>query len=157
MSKKSAGILLYKINKNVPLFFLVHPGGPFWKKKDKHAWSIPKGEVNPGEDLLKTALREFREETGHELKPSHLIELKPIKQKGGKIVYAWAVKGDFDPSQLKSNSVKMIWPPGTNKEITFPEIDKAQWFTIQQAKEKINESQFALIEELLTKLKEVNE
>jgi len=134
------------------LFLLVHPGGPFWKNKDLNAWSIPKGEIEENEEPLKTALREFKEETGKELKADKIIPLKPVKLKGGKTVYAWAVEGDFDPAKLKSNTIEIKWPPKTNRHLIIPEVDKAAWFTAEQAKEKINKAQYALIEDLLEKI-----
>ena len=156
MAKKSAGILLYKIKNNEPFFFLVHPGGPFWKKKELHAWSIPKGEIENNEDPFRTALREFYEETGKQMAPNKAIPLSPIQQKGGKTVYAWAIEGDLDPNDIKSNTLQMEWPPKTGKIIEFPEVDKAGWFNISEAKNKINPAQYALIEELVDLLKSEN-
>ncbi len=150
MSKKSAGILLYKSHKTLEVF-LVHPGGPFWKNKDLGAWSIPKGEFTDEEKPLDAAIREFKEETGTKLS-GDFIELTPIKQKSGKIVYAWAVKGDIDVSAIECNLIQIEWPPKTGKLISFPEVDKGDWFTAQAAKQKINPSQAALIDELIEKL-----
>ena len=151
MSKKSAGILLFKLDKNLQVF-LVHPGGPFWKNKDAGAWSIPKGEFAEDEKPLDAAIREFEEETAIKLS-GDFIELKPIKQKAGKIVYAWAVNGDIDPSGMICNTtVQMEWPPKTGKQISFPEVDKGEWFTTDVVKEKINSSQAALIDELIEKI-----
>ncbi len=154
MSKISSGILAYKIKGDKILVFLVHPGGPFWKNKDKHAWSIPKGEPEPGEDLLQTAIREFEEETGIRLSNGDFIPLKPVKQKGGKTVYAWAVPADFDAAQIKSNFFEMEWPPHSGKKQSFPEIDKGAWFDLHEAREKINPAQRAFIEELKEKISE---
>ena len=139
--KRSAGILLYKINNsNEIAFFLVHPGGPFFAKKDNGFWTIPKGEIEPGEDPLNTAKREFEEETG--TKPTgSVISLGEIKQKGGKVVEAWAVKGDLDITGIRSNTFEIEWPPKSGKRKLFPEIDKAAWFDLEEAKEKINEAQ----------------
>ena len=151
MSKKSAGILLYRsINKNLEVF-LVHPGGPFWKNKDEGAWSIPKGEFDEKEDALEAAIREMKEETGITLK-GDFMALTPIKQKSGKLVYAFAKEHDLDPSEIKSNEFEIEWPPKSGKKKMFPEIDKAEWFTIYVAKNKINPAQWPLVEELNTKL-----
>jgi len=151
MSKKSSGILLYRIrNKNLEVL-LVHPGGPFWKNKDEGAWSIPKGEFDENEEPLDAAIREMKEETGVILK-GDLIELTPVKQKSGKLVYAWAKEHDIDPAEIKSNEFEMEWPPKSGKKKMFPEIDKAEWFTIKTAKEKIIAAQWLLIEELTKKM-----
>src|SRR5262252_4951751 len=119
MSKISAGLLLYRSRNGVLEFLLVHPGGPFWKNKDDGAWTIPKGEIAEGEEPLKTAIREFEEELG--FKPTEpFIELTPIKQKGGKLVHAWAFEGDCDPAQIKSNTFSMEWPPRSGRQCEFP-------------------------------------
>jgi len=153
MSKKSAGILLYRFkNKNLE-FLLVHPGGPFWKNKDEGAWSIPKGEFDDDEKPLEAAIRELKEETGIVLK-GDFIELTPVKQKSGKLVYAFAKEHDLDPSQIKSNEFEMEWPPKSGKKKMFPEIDKAEWFDKKIAKEKIITAQLSLVEELDSKLKQ---
>lgn len=150
MIKKSAGIVAYRTKKGLQVF-LVHPGGPFFRNKDAGVWSVPKGEYAEDEDPLLAAKREFMEETGFELNGT-FIELQPVKQKGGKIVYAWAIAFDLDEAKIVSNTFKIEWPPksGTIKE--FPEIDKAAWFTMEEAKENINPAQFKLIEELAEKL-----
>jgi predicted NUDIX family NTP pyrophosphohydrolase len=145
---KSAGILLYKKTKAGLLFFLVHPGGPFWAKKDLGAWSIPKGEYNEGDDPLQAAQREFEEETGQSIS-GKFIELTLLKQKGGKIVQAWAVEGDIDAANIRSNTFEMEWPPRSGKMKTFPEVDKGEWFDAGTAKQKINEKQAGLIDELM--------
>ena len=151
MSKKSAGILLYKMEKTLEIF-LVHPGGPFWKNKDAGAWTIPKGEFGDEEKPFDAAIREFEEETGTKL-AGNFIALTPIKQKGGKVVYAWAIEGDISTSDIKCETiVEMEWPPKTGKIISFPEVDKGEWFTAEAAKQKINPSQAALIDELIEKL-----
>ncbi len=157
MSKKSAGIVLYRINNNTPEFFLVHPGGPFWKNKDLHTWSIPKGEFDENENVFQAALREFREETGSTIKTEKSIPLTPVKQKGGKRVYAWGVKGDINPETIRSNTFEIEWPPKSGKKALFPEVDKGAWFDIEQAKEKINPAQFAFLEELMRKIKNAKE
>lgn len=132
-------------------FLLVHPGGPFWKAKDAGAWTIPKGEIEEGEDALAAAKREFEEELGFKLE-GEFIELMPIKQKSGKRVQAWAFEGDCDTSQIKSNTFTMEWPPRSGKMSEFPEVDRAAFFDLREAKEKINPAQVALLEELGTKL-----
>lgn len=149
--RTSAGIVLYRKKNNSIEVFLVHPGGPFWKGKEKGAWSIPKGEFTEGEDALTVAKREFNEETGQTV-DGDFTELAPIKQKGGKMVYAWAVEGDADAENIVSNTFKTEWPYKSGKWITIPEVDKAGWFGIEEAKEKINAAQVELIEELVTKL-----
>ena len=152
MSKKSAGILLYRFKKDSLEVFLVHPGGPFWKNKDEGAWMIPKGEFNDGEDPLDAAKREFQEETGFAM-PQRFIELTPIRQKSGKIVWAWAAEGNVDPEKIHSNLFEMEWPPHSGKKQKFPEVDKGNWFDIDEAKEKINPAQIKLIEEIVIALK----
>ena len=153
-SRKSAGILLYRIL-NKPELFLVHPGGPFWFKKELGAWSIPKGEFEDNEDALEAAKREFKEETGADLS-GNFISLNPITQKAGKQVYAWAVQGDIDAATIRSNTFKMEWPPKSGQWKFFPEVDKAGWFDIETAKEKINPAQVSLIEQLAEKLNQHN-
>src|SRR3990172_2322199 len=149
MAKQSAGILLYRFKgKNIE-FFLVHPGGPFFVKKDAGVWTIPKGEFTEEEDALETAKREFNEETGYRLTDNimgEFLELSPIVQKNGKTVYAWAVEGDFDPRNLKSNTFELEWPPKSGKKQEFPEIDRGQWFALEGVKEKINPAQADLID-----------
>ena len=127
--------------------FLVHPGGPFWAKKDLGAWSIPKGEYPDGEEPLAAAKREFEEETG--IKPEgDFTPLKAIKQPGGKMVLAWAFEGDGDASAIKSNTFSMEWPPHSGNQQEFPEVDRAEWFNIEAAREKILKGQLPLLEEL---------
>ena len=150
MAKKSAGILLFRFNNKNLEVLLVHPGGPFWKNKDQGAWSIPKGEFD-SEEPLDAAIRELKEETGLVLK-GHFIELTPVKQKSGKLVYGFAKEHDFDPSQIKSNEFEMEWPPKSGKKKLFPEIDKAEWFDAETAKERIISAQMAFIEDLAKKL-----
>jgi predicted NUDIX family NTP pyrophosphohydrolase len=147
MSKSSAGLLLYRYRQKQLQVFLVHPGGPFWARKDEGAWSIPKGEFDSGEDALAAARREFEEETG--FKPEgDFIELPPAKQSSAKTVYAWAVQGDCDPQKLQSNTFTMQWPPKSGQQREFPEVDKGGWFTITEAKGKMVKGQRALLEEL---------
>jgi len=132
-------------------FLLAHPGGPFFKGKEAGAWTIPKGEIEEGEDPLAAAKREFEEELG--LKPGGtFLELTPVKQKGGKIVRAWAVEGDCNPLQIKSNTFTIEWPPRSGHTSEFPEVDKAAFFSLEEAKQKINPAQIPLLEELRTKL-----
>ena len=143
--KESAGILLFRRTHGRLQVLLVHPGGPFWKNKDAGAWTIPKGEVAAGEDPLACALRELKEETGHTCMGDP-IALGRVKQKGGKLVHAWAVEGDFDPSTLVSNTFTMEWPPKSGKHQTFPEVDRAEWFDVVTAREKINPAQVQWLE-----------
>jgi len=126
---------------------LVHPGGPFWKKRDAGAWSIPKGEYAPGEDPLAVAAREFEEETGARLR-GEFQPLGELVQKGGKIVTAWAVEGDLDPAAIRSNTFEIEWPPKSGRWATFPEVDRAGWFSPEQAREKILPSQSPFIARL---------
>jgi predicted NUDIX family NTP pyrophosphohydrolase len=143
----SAGLLMYRTKDGKLQVLLAHPGGPLFKKKDEGAWSIPKGEVEPGEDLLECAKREFEEETA--LTPSGpFITLKPVTQKGGKIVHAWAFAGDCDPSAIVSNTFTMEWPPRSGQQMEFPEIDRAEFFDVVAARRKIKAAQMALVEEL---------
>lgn len=129
----------------------MHPGGPFWAKKDLGAWSIPKGEVDEGEEPRACALREFEEELGAALAVSatDLAELGTVKQKSGKVVHCWAAEGDFDPATLRSNTFTMEWPPRSGKEREFPEVDRAEWFAPTQARLKINPAQAAFLDRLL--------
>lgn len=147
MAKQSAGVLLYRVRQALPEVFLVHPGGPFWAKKDAGAWSIPKGEAAPGEDLLARAQQEFTEETGFSI-AGEFRPLAPVKQSGGKIVHAWAVEGDCDAAAIKSNTFDLEWPPRSGRVQAFPEIDRAGWFGLAAARDKINPAQRGLIDEL---------
>ncbi|MFZ5453904.1 MAG: NUDIX domain-containing protein [Thermodesulfobacteriota bacterium] len=147
MPKHSAGLLMYRHREGVLEVFLVHPGGPFWAKKDLGAWSLPKGEYNPEEDALAAARREFAEETGFEA-GGDFIPLTPLKQPSGKVIDAWAFAGDCDPAAIKSNTFALEWPPRSGKQQEFPEIDRAGWFTIEEAKVKIIKGQAGLLEEL---------
>ncbi|HSQ78252.1 MAG TPA: NUDIX domain-containing protein [Nitrospirota bacterium] len=151
MSRTSAGILLYRWKNSVLGVFLVHPGGPFFAKKDEGAWSVPKGELDEGEDALAAARREFGEETGCKAE-GDFIPLSPIIQKNGKTVLAWALEGDCDAASIKSNTFTLEWPPKSGRIQDFPEVDRAGWFTIDAAKKKINPGQAALLDELLSKL-----
>lgn len=151
MPRKSAGILLYRKHNNFLEVFLAHPGGPYFVNKDTGVWSIPKGELNEDEDALTAARREFEEETGSPVN-GEFIPLQSIKQKGGKLVHAWAVEGDIEPSTVLSNTFRMEYPYKSGKWIEVPEIDMAGWFNVETAKQKINPAQAALIEELHQKL-----
>jgi len=147
MAKISAGLLMYRVRGNELEFLLAHPGGPFWKNRDLGAWTIPKGEIQPGEEPFAAAQREFEEEIG--LKPEGtFIELKPVTQKGGKIVHAWAFEGECDTACIRSNSFQMEWPPRSGKFTTCPEIDRACFFALTEAKQKINAAQISFLEEL---------
>jgi predicted NUDIX family NTP pyrophosphohydrolase len=148
MAKQSAGILLYRKTDSGLQFFLVHPGGPFFKNKDAGAWSIPKGEFLDDEDALAAAKREFLEETGQAI-DGDFIALKPVILKSGKIVHAWTVEGDIDHETIVSNLFEMEWPPKSEKKQSFPEIDRAGWFDVGEARVKINEAQAALIDNFL--------
>ena len=149
--KKSAGIILYRKRNGFLEIFLIHPGGPFWKNKDDGAWSIPKGELDENEDPLKAAQREFKEETGITIN-GVFSELAPIKQKSGKLVYAWALEKDIDIPTIHSNYFEIEWPPKSKQLKQFPEVDKGEWFKITPAKQKINPAQVAFIEELMQKV-----
>jgi len=147
MAKQSAGLIMFRIRERELEIFLVHPGGPFWAKKDLGAWSIPKGEYTEAEDALEVARREFFEETGFEA-TGEFRELTAIRQAGGKRVRAWAFQGDLDPDALKSNTFSMEWPPRSGRQAEFPEVDRGDWFSVDVAREKILKSQIALIDEL---------
>jgi len=151
----SAGILLFRRTGEAAIeVLLVHPGGPFWAKKDLGAWSIPKGEYAEGEDPRAHALRELGEELGSppELTAGELIELGSVRQKAGKVVHCWAAEADFDPATLSSNTFTIEWPPRSGEEREFPEVDRAQWFGLERARQKINPAQAEFLERLLTAL-----
>jgi predicted NUDIX family NTP pyrophosphohydrolase len=150
MARRSAGILLYRRRNGQLEVLLVHPGGPFWAKKDLGAWSIPKGEYE-GEEALAAAKREFEEETGSPI-AGETLALRPQKQKGGKVIDAWAVEGDLNPQDIHSNTFEMEWPPKSGKIQSFAEIDKAEWFPVETALVKINPGQAAFIHELMGQL-----
>lgn len=147
MAKQSAGILAYKRSGDEWQVFLVHPGGPFWAKKDHGAWSIPKGEFDDDEGGLIAARREFREEVGQDI-AGEFVTLTPRRQKSGKTIHAWAVEGDVDEAKLVSNEFEMEWPPRSGKMQRFPEVDIGQWFDMAEAKSRINPGQVAFLEEL---------
>ena len=151
MAQISAGLLMYRLQHGQLQVLLVHPGGPFFRNKDDGAWTIPKGEVQPGEELLATARREFAEELG--IAPTgEFIALTAVKQKGGKTVHCWAFAGDLDPASIVSNTFQLEWPPKSGRMMDFPEVDRAEWFTATDAMQKINAAQTAFITELQTKL-----
>ena len=147
--KQSAGLLIYRIRENNVEVFLVHPGGPFWAKKDIAAWSIPKGEFEEGEDPLRAAIREFGEETGLAVPAGEPLPLLPIKQSAHKHVHAWYLQGDVDASVVRSNMFEQEWPPGSGRILQFPEVDKAGWFGLDEAKLKVHKGQVAIIEQLI--------
>jgi predicted NUDIX family NTP pyrophosphohydrolase len=147
----SAGILLFRTNDRGIEVLLVHPGGPFWRRKDLGAWTIPKGEVQPGEDLLDAARREYHEETGWPVE-GEVISLGQVRQASRKVVHAWAVEGEFDPAAINSNTFEMEWPPRSGKMTTFPEADKAAWFGIDEARRRILPAQAPLLDALLLHL-----
>jgi predicted NUDIX family NTP pyrophosphohydrolase len=144
---RSAGILLHRVRDAVQEVLLVHPGGPFWAKKDAGAWSIPKGEYSDDEDPLACARREFEEELGAPA-PDDLTSLGEVRQKSGKRVTAWAAAGDLDPSAIRSNTFTMEWPPRSGRTQEFPEIDRAEWFPLEEARERINPAQAAFLDRL---------
>jgi predicted NUDIX family NTP pyrophosphohydrolase len=147
MPKVSAGLVLYRVRNGKLEFLLVHPGGPLWKNKDAGVWSIPKGELEAEEDPLAAAKREFAEELGFQPE-GRFVELTPIKQKSGKVVHAWAFEGDCDGTRITSNTFTMEWPPRSGCIGEFPEVDQAAFFSLDQARIKINPAQIALLEEL---------
>jgi predicted NUDIX family NTP pyrophosphohydrolase len=151
MTKRSAGIVMFRWRQRTLEFLLVHPGGPFWAKKDVGAWSIPKGLFESGEDALSAAKREFEEETG--FRPyGPFLELGSFRQPGGKTIWAWAVEGEYDLATFRSNTFSMEWPPKSGRIQQFPEVDRAEWFGAPEAVRKISKGQVAIIEALLSKL-----
>jgi predicted NUDIX family NTP pyrophosphohydrolase len=151
MAKISAGILLFRIRPAGVEVMLVHPGGPFWAKKDAGSWSIPKGLAEEGEDLLAAAKREFREETGMAI-DGVCLDLGGHKQPGGKTIVAWACEADFDTAALNSNTFAMEWPPGSGRMTEFPEVDRAAWYSIDRALETINKGQAPIVAALVKRL-----
>ena len=148
--KESAGVLLFRNPAELEVL-LVHPGGPYWAKKNLGAWSIPKGEPDSGEERPECALREMGEELGPaapRLTAADLIELGSIRQKGGKLVHAWAAEGQFDPDRLESNSFEFEWPPRSGERREFPEVDRAEWFNPVEARRRINPAQVTLLDRL---------
>lgn len=150
-SKKSAGVLLYRKGRGAMEVFLVHPGGPFWARKDEGAWSIPKGEFGDGEDPLEAAKREFQEETGFAA-TGEFVALDPVRQPSGKTVYVWAAQGDIDPGAIRSNTFSIELPKGSGKMREFPEVDRAGWFSLDAARRKILKGQVAFLDQFEKKL-----
>jgi predicted NUDIX family NTP pyrophosphohydrolase len=151
----SAGILLFRRAGEAVEVLLVHPGGPYWEKKDLGSWSIPKGEVGEGEELIGCARRELEEELGSEIPfaPEELIELGSVRQRAGKVVHCWAVEREFDPGTLRSIAFSMEWPPRSGVEREFPEVDRAEWFGFEEARRKINQAQAAFLDRLQAALR----
>ena len=145
---RSSGLLLFRETGGDLEVLLVHPGGPFWARRDLGAWSIPKGEYPDDEDPLAAARREFAEELGHPAPGSEALELGEVRQKAGKVVSAWAIAGDLDPEAITSNTFTMEWPPRSGRTREFPEVDRAQWFGLEEARERINPAQAALLDRL---------
>jgi predicted NUDIX family NTP pyrophosphohydrolase len=152
VGKASAGLLLFRSTAGAVEVLLVHPGGPFWARKDQGAWSIPKGELAEGEEPLHAALREFNEEMGAAV-TGDFVALQSRRQAGGKMVHAWAVQSDFDPARLTSNTFSIEWPPRSGRQQAFPEIDRAAWFSLEAARVKILKSQLGFLDELEEYLK----
>jgi len=152
VAKRSAGILLYRVRDGTPEVLLVHPGGPFWAKRDRGAWSIPKGEYEDGEDPRACALRELEEELGTAPPLGALVDIGSVRQKGGKQVVAWAAEGDFDPAALRSNTFEMEWPPRSGRREAFPEVDRAEWFETTEARERILPGQAPFLDRLAERL-----
>jgi predicted NUDIX family NTP pyrophosphohydrolase len=152
MARRSAGILLYRRREGGVEVLLVHPGGPLWARRDAGAWSIPKGEYGEGEDPAAVALREFEEETGQRPPEAALLPLGEVRQRGGKVVTAWAAPGDLDPAAVTSNTFMLEWPPRSGTRREFPEVDRAGWFDPATAKEKLLAAQAELVDRLLAAL-----
>jgi predicted NUDIX family NTP pyrophosphohydrolase len=150
--KNAAGLLLYRHRGELLEVFLVHPGGPFWAKKDAGAWSLPKGEIGEDEDPLQAAKREFTEETGFPIE-GEFRPLEPIKQPGGKVVQAWAIEADCDPAQVRSNVFTMEWPPKSGRAQQFPEVDRAEWFAVAEARKRIIAAQINFLDQLVSVLR----
>jgi predicted NUDIX family NTP pyrophosphohydrolase len=154
-TKRSSGILLYRERDGSTEFLLVHPGGPYWTRKDDGAWSIPKGGIEGEEDSRAAALRELDEELGRgrpELDVETLIDLGQVRQRAGKVVDAWAAEGEFDPAALDSNTFEMEWPPRSGREVEFPEVDRADWFDLEGARRKLLPAQGEFLDRLLEHL-----
>lgn len=151
-TKRSSGILLYRDRDGTTEFLLIHPGGPYWARKDEGAWSIPKGGIEGEEDSRAAALRELDEELGPgrpDLDAEELIDLGQVRQRAGKVVDAWAAEGDFDPDALDSNTFEMEWPPRSGREVEFPEVDRADWFALEEARRKLLPAQGEFLDRLL--------
>jgi predicted NUDIX family NTP pyrophosphohydrolase len=148
MPARSAGILLHRRRDGVREVLLVHPGGPFWARRDAGAWSIPKGQYADGEDARACALREFEEELGTPLATEELVDLGSVKQRNGKVVTAWAAEGDLDTENVRSNTFELEWPPKSGRRQEFPEVDRAEWFSLERAREKLIPAQAPLLDRL---------
>jgi predicted NUDIX family NTP pyrophosphohydrolase len=154
-TKHSSGILLYRDRDGITQFLLVHPGGPYWAKRDEGAWSLPKGGIEGEEDSRAAALRELDEELGPaapDLDPGELIDLGQIRQRAGKVVDAWGAQGEFDPDALDSNTFEMEWPPRSGRDAEFPEVDRAGWFDLESARRKLLPAQREFLDRLLQHL-----
>lgn len=156
MAQTSAGILLYRLLPSGRQVLLVHPGGPFWAKRDEAAWSVPKGLCEPGEDPEHAARREFQEETGAEISAA-LTSLGAFRQPGGKTILVWAAEGDFEPATLKSNLFTMEWPPRSGRIAEFPEVDRADWFGLEEARRKLHKGQLPILDALRAHLRETRQ
>lgn len=159
MPKASAGLLLFRRIPGLPAaegveVLLAHPGGPVWAKRDAGAWTVPKGELDPGEDPLVAAEREFLEELGTAPPPGPRLDLGQVTQKSGKLVTAWAVEGDLDPGAVSSNTFEMEWPPRSGRRASFPEVDRAEWFSLDEARRRVNPAQAAFLDRLLDRLED---
>lgn len=152
LARRSAGLLLYRRRSTGLEVLLAHPGGPVWARRDVGAWTIPKGEIEEGEEAIAVAYREFEEETGHPPPAGEPVDLGEIRQKGGKLVTAWAAEGDLDPAEAHSNTFPFQWPPGSGRWITIPEIDRVAWFEPAEARRRIKDTQVPLIDRLIAHL-----
>jgi predicted NUDIX family NTP pyrophosphohydrolase len=152
MASRSAGILLHRRRADAIEVLLVHPGGPMWARRDAGAWSLPKGEYEDGESPLDAARREFSEELGLPVPDGEAIDLGEVRQRSGKRVRAWGLAGDLDPAEVRSNTCLVEWPPRSGRRLEIPEVDRAEWFSIVRAREKINPAQVALLERLTSAL-----
>jgi len=152
MAKRSAGLLLYRTVDGTPEVLLVHPGGPYWARRDEGAWSLPKGEVEPGEEPLEVARREFAEELGSEPPDGPATALGEVRQPGGKLVIAWTLQGDLDSDTVRSNTFTLEWPRGSGRMREFPEVDRAGWFSLEAARAKLLNGQLPLLDRLAERL-----
>jgi predicted NUDIX family NTP pyrophosphohydrolase len=149
--RASAGLLVYRRRAAIVEVFLVHPGGPFWSRKDEGAWSVPKGQIEDGEEPLDAAIREFGEETGFQA-AGDFRPLTPVRQRSGKLVHAWMVEGDYDASKVTSHTFTMEWPPKSGRQQEFPEVDRAAWFSVEEARVRLLEAQVSFVDQLVEAL-----